>query len=65
MKDYKWERVRGTAMPEGQKKRQDRNRNVMESPTFEEACEVVDIKPTKRQASKWNNKKGLAFKGPK
>lgn len=30
---------------------------------FIEACERVDIKPTVRQASKWRNHKGLAYKG--
>jgi hypothetical protein len=30
--------------------------------TFQEACEKAGIKPTPRQASKWFNKKGLAYK---
>lgn len=29
---------------------------------FISACERAGIKPTSRQASKWRNKKGLAFK---
>lgn len=29
---------------------------------FIEACKAVDLKPGKRQASKWRNKKGLAWK---
>ena len=32
---------------------------------FRSACEKVGIKPTARQASKYRNKKGLAFKGGK
>ena len=30
--------------------------------TFIEACERTDIKPTTRQASKWRNHKGMAYK---
>lgn len=33
-----------------------------ENTIFIEACERVGIQPTKRQASKWLNKKGKAFK---
>jgi hypothetical protein len=29
---------------------------------FKEACEVVKLPPTRRQASKWRNGKGLAYK---
>jgi len=29
---------------------------------FREACELVKIKPTTRQAMKWQNKKGKAYK---
>jgi hypothetical protein len=32
---------------------------------FINACDNVHIKPTKRQASKWRNNKGLAFKNGK
>jgi len=30
--------------------------------TFNQHCEKCNVKPTKRQASKWRNKKGQAFK---
>ncbi len=30
---------------------------------FIKSCEKVDIEPTARQASKYRNKKGLAYKG--
>lgn len=30
---------------------------------FKDACERVETKPTSRQASKYRNKKGLAYKG--
>lgn len=29
--------------------------------TFQSNCEKANVEPTKRQASKWRNKKGLAF----
>ncbi|MFA7287264.1 MAG: hypothetical protein WC055_00130 [Melioribacteraceae bacterium] len=29
--------------------------------SFQAACEKAGIKPTKRQASKWRNKTGMAF----
>lgn len=32
-----------------------------EDQQFIKACENVGIKPTRRQASKWRNKKGLAY----
>ncbi len=28
---------------------------------FRKACEVVGLEPTRRQASKWRNKQGLAY----
>ena len=39
------------------------NKEYTKMKSFISACLFVDIKPTKRQASKWRNKKGLAFKG--
>jgi len=29
---------------------------------FRKACEKADIKPTRRQASRWRRKKGLAWR---
>ena len=29
---------------------------------FKDACSKVGIEPTKRQASKWRNRKGLAYR---
>jgi hypothetical protein len=34
-----------------------------EDQQFQNACSKVGIKPTARQASKWRNKKGLAYHG--
>lgn len=30
-------------------------------PVFIRACEIAHVEPTKRQASKWHNKKGRAY----
>jgi len=40
----------------------DTNKNFTKNQEFEKACEEAGIKPTKRQASKWRNEKGLAWK---
>ena len=57
----KWHRVTGPNLhPENQEKHL-RNKAVLGSEAFIKACEYVGIKPTKRQASKWNNKKGKAY----
>lgn len=29
---------------------------------FRDACSKANVQPTKRQASKWRNKKGIAYK---
>lgn len=34
----------------------------LKDPVFLGACELADIEPTRRQARKWNNMKGLALK---
>ena len=31
-------------------------------PVFKKACEAANIEPTSRQASRWRNKKGIAYK---
>ena len=30
-------------------------------PLFRKACELAGVVPTKRQASKWHNRRGLAY----
>lgn len=38
------------------------NRRVAaESPIFRRACALANVEPTKRQASKWRNKRGRAY----
>jgi len=56
-----WARVVGTGMSKVQKGREDKNKSLMTNDVFLKACENVGIKPTKRQTSKWNNRKGIAF----
>jgi len=36
-----------------------------ENQEFRSACEAASIEPSKRQASKWRNKKGKAYKKSK
>ena len=43
-------------------KRRERNRDRLESEHFTDACEMAGIPATKRQASKFNNGRGLAFR---
>ena len=43
-------------------KRRERNRDRLESEHFIDACGVAGIPATKRQASKFNNGRGLAFR---
>ena len=43
-------------------KRRERNRARFESKRFTDACEMAGIPATKRQASKFNNGRGLAFR---
>ena len=43
-------------------KRQERNRARLESKRFTDACKMAGIPATKRQASKFNNGRGLAFR---
>lgn len=47
---------------EAEEKRRARNAATLEKSKFLRACESAKIPPTKRQARKWNNKKGLAYR---
>jgi hypothetical protein len=38
------------------------NRKFAETKGFVDACESAGVDPTQRQASKYRNKKGLAYK---
>ena len=44
------------------KKRMTANERTLRSPLFQKACELAGIPATKRQASKFNNSRGIAFR---
>jgi len=56
-----WDRVTGPDLDPGNKKRAERNSATMKNLMFLDACLRASIEPTKRQASKWNRKKGKAY----
>ena len=60
-RNYKWARVVRTEEKEGVVDRRNANESTLKNDVFLKACEAVGTKPTKRQASKWNNKKGAAY----
>jgi hypothetical protein len=49
------------AYSEKERINQSRNFNTVKNATFLFLCEFAGVVPTKRQASKYNNKKGAAF----
>lgn len=63
--DHKWRRVSATPVPEKEQKRINRNRSIKKNEIFQEACKRAGVPATNRQASKWNNKRGAAFRGKK
>lgn len=38
-----------------------RNEGTMSDPVFKKACGMAKVKLSRRQASKWNNRKGAAY----
>jgi len=62
--DRKWERIHNTRnyKSESQVNKEVANKSVLKNEIFLKACEYSGIKATTRQASKWNNQKGLAYK---
>ena len=60
--NVQWKRVISTPITEAEKAKQDKNRGRMLDPKFKEMCEAVGVAVTKRQASKFNNGKGLAYR---
>lgn len=61
MNDYKWQRVTGIDLDKKKNRRYIQNKEILNSKDFKTACKKVGIKPTKRQASKYRRKKGLAY----
>jgi len=60
--NHQWDRVKKTDLSENETKRQSANKSILTNDVFLNACKLCNINPTSRQASKWNNKKGKAFK---
>lgn len=61
-KNTMWTRVKRTPVPEKELKARETNQNVLNSQQFKTLCSILSIQPTKRQASKFNNNKGLVYK---
>lgn len=61
-KNPKWNRVRRTPISDAEKLRQDRNSSLGNNKMFLKSCEESNTKPTSRQISKYNNRKGRAYK---
>lgn len=58
----KWERVHGADLDGSRKAKTEKNSNLLKSDYFINLCKHAEVEPTKRQASKYNNKKGSAYK---
>lgn len=59
--NHQWVRVSGPNLDQGNELRNKKNVSRLADPKFIDACKRINIEPTKRQASKWNNKKGIAY----
>ena len=58
----KWERIHGFNLDVNIQKKTKENKNIIESENFKNMCELAGIPVTKRQAVKFKNKRGLAYK---
>lgn len=47
---------------EGKLNRESKNLSTLRSPAFEQACKEAGVPATPRQASKWNNGYGAAYR---
>jgi len=56
-----WTRVTGPDLDEKKAEREKKNKNVFESDNFKKMCEDSKTECTKRQASKYNNKRGRVY----
>lgn len=59
--NQKWERVTGPNLQPQHAERMEKNTTVLNSQAFKDACQAADIKPTRRQASKFRNGRGRAY----
>ena len=56
-----WERVHGPNCQPQHAIREEKNTSVLSNKKFIKACEISEIPATRRQASKWNHGRGLAY----
>ena len=56
-----WIRVHGPNLKPENELRHKKNLSRMADADFKASCEAAGVEVTKRQASKWNNKKGRAY----
>lgn len=57
----KWKRVVGPNLEPQHDERRNENQKIFNKEVFKNACEAAGVEPTIRQASKFKNKKGIAF----
>jgi len=60
-KNVEWKRVYGPDLDVNKAARTKGNKDIRESEVFKKACKAVGIDTSKRQASKFRRKRGLAF----
>jgi len=60
--NHQWKRVVGTPPTEDNQRRFENNKKTLSNKTFIDTCNHLNIPPTKRQTSKYNNKKGIVYK---
>ena len=56
-----WTRVTGANIQPQHEGRGEVNKTRFNAPDFKVACTNAGVEPSKRQASKWNNRKGAAY----
>lgn len=59
--NHQWKRVYGPNLDQENANKAKVNKDTQNNEIFKKACEAVGIEPTRRQASKFRRKRGLAF----
>lgn len=60
---HEWIRVHGPDLRPEYAEEAKKNKQILQNDQFKQACEQAGITPTKRQASKFKQKRGLAYMG--
>ena len=58
---HEWPRVHGPNLEPRHYELAKENQKIVRSEHFQEVCEAAGIKATKRQASKYRHKRGMAY----